>query len=74
MKQAFVMMVATLTAAQCASGEGQGKHLFILSGQSNMAGLNPNESFTPTVQKAFGKENVIVVKDALGGRPIRCWY
>lgn len=51
-----------------------GKHLFILSGQSNMAGLNPGLSFTPTVQAAFGKENVIVVKDAQGGQPIRRWY
>lgn len=49
-------------------------HLFILSGQSNMAGLDPDESFTPAVQKAFGKENVIVVKDAVGGQPIRRWY
>ena len=34
------------------------KHLFILSGQSNMAGLKPEISFTPTVEAAFGKENV----------------
>lgn len=52
----------------------QGKHLFILSGQSNMAGLRPDESFTPMVQKAFGEDNVIVVKDAQGGQPIRRWY
>ena len=51
-----------------------GVHLFILSGQSNMAGLNPNLSFTPAVEEAFGKANVIVVKDALGGQPIRRWY
>lgn len=53
---------------------GEGKHLFILSGQSNMAGLNPAISFTPTVQEAFGKDNVIVVKSAQGGQPIRRWY
>ena len=50
------------------------KHLFILSGQSNMAGLNPDISFMPTVEAAFGKDNVIVVKDAAGGQPIRRWY
>jgi hypothetical protein len=58
----------------CASGisaEGQ-LHLFILSGQSNMAGLNPDRTFTPAVKKALG--NVIVVKDAVGGQPIRRWY
>jgi len=51
-----------------------GKHLFILSGQSNMVGLKPEESFTPAVEDAFGKENVIVVKYAKNGQPIRCWY
>lgn len=52
----------------------EGKHLFILSGQSNMAGLKPAESFTPAVEKKFGKENVIIVFDAQGGQPIRKWY
>ena len=56
------------------SVNGGEKHLFILSGQSNMAGLKPEESFIPTVEKAFGKENVIVIKDAMGGQPIRRWY
>lgn len=51
-----------------------GVHLFILSGQSNMAGLDPKISFTPAVEKAFGKENVVVVKSAQGGQPIRRWY
>ena len=36
----------------------EGKHLFILSGQSNMLGLKPEESFTPTIEAQFGKENV----------------
>jgi len=39
-----------------------------------MRRLNPNTSFTPTVEAEFGKDNVIVVKDALGGQPIRRWY
>lgn len=54
--------------------EKQGKHLFILSGQSNMAGLRPDESFVPAVQAEFGKKNSIVVKDAHGGQPVRRWY
>lgn len=53
---------------------GRAKHLFILSGQSNMARLVPDESFTPAVASAFGKKRVIVVKDAQGGQPIRRWY
>jgi len=58
-------------AGLAASGK---HHLFILSGQSNMAGLDPNVSFTPAVQEEFGKDNVIVVKLAQGGQPIRRWY
>ena len=54
--------------------EPAGDHLFILSGQSNMAGLDPAISFTPVVEAAFGAEHVVVVKDAKGGEPIRRWY
>jgi len=49
-------------------------NLFILSGQSNMVRLQPQESFIPLVEGAFGKENVIVVKDAAGGQSIGRWY
>ncbi len=49
-------------------------HLFILSGQSNMAGLNPDISFTPAMKKQFAGDEVIVVKDAVGGQPIRRWF
>lgn len=48
--------------------------LFILSGQSNMVGLNPDISFTPALKKVFPKDEVIVVKHAEGGQPIRRWY
>jgi hypothetical protein len=48
--------------------------LFILTGQSNMAGLDPKVSFTPAVQEAFSDDEVIVVKYALGGQPIRRWF
>ena len=51
----------------------EGKHLFILSGQSNMAGLDPNASFTPAVENAFGKDKVTVVRNAQSGAPIRSW-
>ena len=49
-------------------------HLFILSGQSNMGGLKPEVSFTPAVTKAFAGDDILVVKDAAGGQPIRRWY
>ena len=72
MKKYFLIIVCCLTVSyvKCQNG----KHLFILSGQSNMVGLKPEESFLPTIEATFGKGNVIVVKDAMGGQPIRRWY
>ena len=72
-KSILLACIALIITASCNSKQ-EGKHLFILSGQSNMAGLKPEESFIPTVESEFGKENVIVVKDALGGQPIKRWY
>ena len=72
MKQLQILLSVLFLSNAAFAAEG--KHLFILSGQSNMGGLKPEESFIPTVEKEFGKENVIVVKDALGGQPIRRWY
>lgn len=51
-----------------------GKHLFILSGQSNMQGHRPEEAFAPAVEEAYGQANVVIVQDALGGQPIYRWY
>jgi len=69
----LIICLTTFIMSSC-NQEQEGKHLFILSGQSNMAGLRPEESFTPAIEGEFGKENVIVVKDARGGQPIRRWY
>ncbi len=68
----FAIGILGLISASVA-GDGK-KHLFILSGQSNMAGHRPEEAFIPAVEKAFGKENVIVIQDAMGGQPIQRWY
>ena len=63
-----------LLSAFSGQTKANGKHLFILSGQSNMQGHRPDEAFTPAVEKALGKENVVVIQDALGGQPIQRWY
>ncbi|MEJ6578760.1 MAG: sialate O-acetylesterase [Akkermansiaceae bacterium] len=72
----FIFSVLTSPALYSAEpifvGEG-GKHLFILSGQSNMVGLKHEESFVPAVIKAFGKDRVLVVKDSHSGQSIRSW-
>ena len=67
---ALTLILLTFVSSLSAADD----HLFILSGQSNMQGLRPEESFTPTVEEEFGSENVVVVFDALGGQPIRRWY
>ncbi|MCL6265741.1 sialate O-acetylesterase [Flagellimonas myxillae] len=72
-KTVFGLCWMALILISC-SPEPSGKHLFILSGQSNMAGMLPEESFTPRVEAEFGAENTLVVKDAHGGQPIRRWY
>ncbi|QTN31970.1 acetyl xylan esterase [Akkermansiaceae bacterium] len=74
MLNAPLSIIALLFLAAGAVSAEEGKHLFILSGQSNMAGLKPEESFTPTLEKKFGKERVLVVFDAHGGQPMRRWY
>jgi hypothetical protein len=47
--------------------------LFILSGQSNMVGLDPDVSFTPAVKAAFPGDEVLVVHSASSGKLIRNW-
>lgn len=73
MKFSILALTLSLVAVTLPADEA-GKHLFILSGQSNMQGHRPEEAFTPAVEKEFGKENVIVIQDAMGGQPIQRWY
>lgn len=48
-------------------------HLFILSGQSNMAGLKPEKAFLPELKKLLPDADIQHVKFAKGGQPIRKW-
>ena len=71
---ATISFILCLEVISAEKNEGKPqKHLFILSGQSNMAALNPKVAFIPAVEKEYGKENVLVVKSAKSGRPIRMW-
>lgn len=56
------------------AGKPHAVHLILLSGQSNMAHMDPSRVFIPEVEKHFGAENVVVVKVAQKGQPIRRWY
>ncbi len=59
----------------CCVGFGAEKpvHLFILSGQSNMAGMKPEAGFLPEAKKLFADGEVVFIKVASGGKPIRLW-
>lgn len=71
----LILITWGLAGAPAASAEEPRQvRLFVLSGQSNMAGLNPDVSFTPAVKAAFPNDDVIVVKSAQGGQPIRRWH
>ena len=74
MKYLYLLALFTLVTMSNVNADEQGKHLFILSGQSNMKGLQPEISFTPAVESELGKDNVIVVLDAESAQPIRRWY
>ena len=66
---ALVVLSLGLTAASAKKNE---KHLFILSGQSNMTG-GLKTGFAKTVEGTFGADNVVVVHHSKSGRGIRFW-
>lgn len=48
-------------------------HLFILSGQSNMANLDADKCFAPEAARLLAPEKIVLLKVAVGGEPIRFW-
>ncbi len=72
----FLLVVGFMTLCLAtASVEAKGKtNLFILSGQSNMAGLNHEKLFDPVIAKLLPDDHNISVRSAQGGQPIRRWY
>jgi hypothetical protein len=74
MTQLFAVVLMGLFAGPSFAAESRKVRLFILSGQSNMAGLNPDVSFAPAIKAAYPGDEIIVVKSAQGGQPIRRWH
>jgi len=70
---ALVIALFSMPDVGAEKAKREEKNLFILSGQSNMAGMDESLTFTPAVTKVFGKDRVIVVKNANSGQSIRSW-
>ena len=71
MKTAIALTL--LLAASTGFAEDKPVHLFILSGQSNMAGMDPETGFLPEANKLFKGDQVVYIKVAKGGQPICRW-
>ncbi len=68
------LLPLVLAAATCTAIDADKPvHVFILSGQSNMAGMKPEAGFLPEAKKLFADGEVAYIKVARGGRPIRLW-
>ncbi|MCH7224985.1 hypothetical protein MLD59_02495 [Verrucomicrobiaceae bacterium E54] len=61
-----------LTAGVC-GGEVPGRHLFVLSGQSNMT-QTLGHSFYECVGAVLGKDRVLIARTGHPGQPIKNWY
>ena len=69
--EVWILKAAVVKAATASAAKPV--HLFILSGQSNMAGMKPEAGFVPEASKLFADGEVVYVKVASGGVPIRLW-
>ncbi len=68
------LLPTTSQAAENEQSEQQKPvHIVILSGQSNMAGMNPALGFVPESKALFPEAEVVWFKVARGGQPIRYW-
>jgi hypothetical protein len=68
-----VITLILLLAASTGFAEDKPVHLFILSGQSNMQGMDPETGFMPEANKLFKGDQVVYIKVAKGGQPICRW-
>ncbi|MEO0413326.1 MAG: sialate O-acetylesterase [Verrucomicrobiota bacterium] len=74
MKRYLAPIITFLILTGLLPADESGKHLFILSGQSNMARFKPDSWFTPGVSEVLGADKVIVSFHARGGQPISKWH
>ena len=69
----IITLLTLLLTASVVTAADKLVHLFILSGQSNMARMNPNAGFMPEAKKLFKDEEVVYIKVSKGSQPICRW-
>ena len=69
----IITLLTLLLTASVVTAADKPVHLFILSGQSNMARMNPNAGFMPEAKKLFKDEEVVYIKVSKGSQPICRW-
>lgn len=69
---ALAVLIQVALVQHC-RGDEKPVHVFILSGQSNMAGMDPKVGFEDEAAKLFPDAEVQYFKVARGGQPIRMW-
>ena len=69
----IITLLTLLLTASVVTAADKPVHLFILSGQSNMARMNPNAGFLPEAGKLFKDEEVVYIKVSKGSQPICRW-
>jgi hypothetical protein len=67
-------LIACAIVAGLAAGESPALHLVILSGQSNMAGIDADKQVRPRLEELFPGDRVAIAKQALGATAIKAWY
>jgi len=72
-KRLTLLTLLIAASATVAAQTDKPVHLFILSGQSNMQGMNPETGFMPEAKQLFKDEEVVYIKVAKGGQPICRW-
>lgn len=73
LKTALAASVFAVSLCSSHGADDKPTHLFILSGQSNMQGLKPENSFLPEAAKLLPGANIAHLKVSRGGQPIRLW-
>jgi len=66
-------MLSLLVASQRSLAAEKPVHIFILSGQSNMARMKPQVGFEPEARQLFPDADIVYMKVSRGGQPIRLW-